>query len=224
LLGNDKAFVAMASRFFGQSTEIDKVVAELVRDEHIPCSPALRYTEAGLRRHVEWALTWQLQVESDESGERVDFLPPSRYGPGDFSRPSYWRLRSKFDVPSERFISYPLTGSDAELVLGWAGWSAAERAIVIMDLIADQGRIGDEPESVIALLAALRELLVWLRKWHKDPEPPLWLGSPADETAYYLARELYARRLTLADLAQWRPPKRKRGRPRKSPVKSESET
>ena len=128
-------------------------------------------------------------------------------------------------MPNERFISYFSGGPDAELVLGWAGWNHAERARVLINLIEAHRRSGnDEPESISPLLAGLRELLFWLQQWHKDPEPPLWPSSPADGAAEYLDHEQRVGGLSDSDLARWRPPRPKRGRPRKRPAESRSET
>ena len=223
-LSGEEEFVAMVSRFSGQAAELDKVIAELVRDEHVPYLGALRYSETGLRKHAEWLTTWQLQRDADEANERVDITQPPRYTPGDFLRPSYWRLRKKFDVPNERFISYFSARPDAELVLGWAGWNHSERARALINLIEANKRSCDEAESIGPLLAGLRELLFWLQQWHKDPEPPLWPSSPANEATEYLDLERRVRGLSDSDLARWRPPRPKRGRPRKRPAESRSET
>ncbi len=54
--------------------------------------------------------------------------PPS-YTSADYLRPEYWRLRGKFDVPTEAFVAFTevprwLRGGT---VYGWAGWSPAKR-------------------------------------------------------------------------------------------------
>ena len=49
---------------------------------------------------------------------------PSSYGPPDFRRPDYWRLRGKLDVPKERFIAVtevPGRGASRRSTAGQAG-------------------------------------------------------------------------------------------------------
>jgi hypothetical protein len=215
-LGGEEDFVAMASRFAGKGVELDKIIAEIARDEHVPYLAALRYMETGLRKYAQWVETWRLRGDADETGNQVSIAMPPKYVSEDFLKSSYWRLRKKFDVLNERFISYSYAVPDDELVLGWAGWSHSERARVLVNLIEARNRNSDDHiESIIPLLAGLRELLPWLRQWHRTPEPPLWRGNPLNEVREYLEQEQSARGLSDDDLTGWRPPKPKRGRPRK---------
>ena len=69
--------------------------------------------------------------------------------------------------------------------------------------------------AVTPLLAGLRELLPWLRQWHREPEPPFGAVSPADEVKVYLENKQAEHGLRDSDLTSWRPPRPKRGRPPK---------
>lgn len=112
----------------------------------------------------------------------------------------------EYDVPNERFISYSYTVPDDEAMLGWAGWNHIERARVLIDLI--ESRKGDDEEDLLTLLlAGLKELRFWVRQWRDT-----------GEVIEYLEREQSALGLSGRDLMNWRPPKPKRGRPRKQRV------
>jgi hypothetical protein len=45
--------------------DVQRLVDELVASESVPLLPALRYTETGLRKRVEWERTWDLQRQED---------------------------------------------------------------------------------------------------------------------------------------------------------------
>ena len=53
--------------------DIDRLVEELVRGEHVPLLPQLRYKPSGLRNRREWEQTWELQRLEDKlrAGEPV---------------------------------------------------------------------------------------------------------------------------------------------------------
>lgn len=216
-LSSEQDFIEMARRYAGEAAEPVDVVADLTQAEHVPYLAALRYSESGLPKHDAWTETWHLQRELAKNSRHAEILPPPRYSSMDFLKPAYWRLRGKFDVPNERFISYPSTSPDEEQLLGWAGWSHAERARVLADIIETRKNSGGgDAERLRPLLAGLRELLFWLELWHPSPEPPLWDGEPGSDVRRFLAREQQALELSDADLDGWRPPKPRRGRPRKN--------
>lgn len=198
-------FVELAERFAGWSIDLEKVIAEITRDEHVPYLASLRYAETGIRKYTHWLDTWNLQREADETDQRPEIPIPPRYTPADFMRSAYWRLRGKYDIPNERFISYSYLVPDDETILGWAGWNHIERARVLIDLVELRKR--DEKEvALIPLLAGLKELQFWGSQWHD-----------IHEVSEYLNREQSALVLSDSDLLSWRPPKPKRGRPRKRP-------
>jgi hypothetical protein len=218
LLSKDQDFAAMASRYAGKATSLTEVVAELFREEHVPYLAAFRHTGNGLLKRVLWEQTWNWQRTEDESILlRQSPVPvPPRYTSADYLKAAYWRQRGKLDVPNERFISYPRTPPDEDLIVGWAGWNLAERAYVLIGLIEGEGRSdGEVDDAAIPLLAGLRELLPWLRQWHREPESPFGTASPADEVTAYLGSRQAEHMLRDGDIAAWRPPSPKRGRPRK---------
>ena len=95
----------------------------------------------------------------------------------------------------------------------------SERARVLVSLIERHKRSGDNASQfIMPLLAGLRELVIWLMQWHSQPESPFWEDSPANEVGAYLGREKAERGLQDKDLTAWRPPRPKRGRPRKTPA------
>jgi hypothetical protein len=215
-LSREDDIVAMAARFSRRDAALSTIVGEIVRDEHVPYLAALRYTNTGLLKRARWEQTWRLQSEVNETTEREDEAPPPKYASADFLKPSYWRLRGKLDVPKERFISYPYAASDDELLLGWAGWSYEDQARVLVDLTEVRTRVGnDYPEVIVPLLAGLKELLSRLRQQDRTPQLALWRSSSLGEMREFLAHEQRTRALSDDDLASWRPPRPKRGRPRK---------
>jgi hypothetical protein len=218
-LRRDQGFVAMASRYAGDAADLAKVIADVTHDEHVPYLAALRYTETGLRKRVQWEETWELQRKEDATGRHLKIPIPPKYTSADFLKPAYWRQRGKFDVPNERFVSYPGVQPGGEVIIGWAGWNYSERARVLIDLIEDHKRSDNNVTDYFTpLLAGLRELLPWLWQWHQDPEPPFWKDSPAEEVRAYLENEQAERGLLGKDLTAWRPPRPKRGRPRRTPL------
>ena len=212
LLGKDQDFVTMTSRYAGEASSLAEVIAELIREENVPYLAAFRNTSSGLLKRALWEQTWDWQRKEDETGQLQQAPAPPKYTSADYLRPVYWRQRGKLDVPNERFISYPRIPLDDDLTIGWAGWNDVDRARVLISLIGSQGRSG---EVVIPLLAGLRELLPWLRQWHREPEPPFGAVSPAVEVEAYLENKRAEHGLQDSDLASWRPPPPKRGRPRK---------
>jgi hypothetical protein len=219
-LHGEEGILAMASRYAGEEdTDLAAVVAEIIQDEQVPYLAALRYEETGLRKYSQWERTWHLQREEDETGRHLQIPVPPKYAPADFTKHAYWKQRRKFDIPNERFISYPFTARDGELIIGWAGWNHAERARVLINLIERHKRSGDnDNQFIMPLLAGLRELVIWLMQWHSQPESPFWEDSPVSQVRAYLEREKAERGLQDADLTAWRPPRPRRGRPRKTPI------
>ena len=216
LLSSNQDFVAMASRYAAEATSLAEVIAELIREEHVPYLAALRYTGNGILNRALWERTWDQQRKEDETGQLRQGPVPPKYTSADYLKPAYWRQRGKLDVPNERFISYPHIPPDDDLTIGWTGWNDPERACALISLIDSHKRSGGiTGHAVIPLLAGLRELLPWLRQWHREPEPPFVAVSPADEVKAYVENKQAEHGLQDSDLAAWRPPPPKRGRPRK---------
>ena len=96
---------------------------------------------------------------------------------------------------------------DGETRFGWAGWKPNQRAAVLMRLIDESGLDADDPEKALPLLAGLREQV-------------FWIGLSSDiEARAYLARAQAALGVSDSDLINWRPPRPRRGRPRKNPAR-----
>lgn len=216
LLSGDQDFAAMATRYAGEAASLAKVIAELIQEEHVPYLAALRHTSSGLSKRSLWEQTWDWQRHEDETGQLQQGPVPPRYTSADYLKAAYWRKRGKLDVSNERFISYPGTPSDDELTIGWAGWNASERAFVLINLIdSHEQSVGVVSDAVTPLLAGLGELLPWVCQWHTTPEPPFGEANPADKVKTYLENKQAEHTLRNSDLAAWRPPPTKRGRPRK---------
>ena len=75
----------MASLFVGRGDlDVAALVAELVKGEAVSYLSALRFNDAGLRRHAQWLETWALQ-RREEAGEDVKtILIPPKYTKTDF--------------------------------------------------------------------------------------------------------------------------------------------
>ncbi|MET8056759.1 BREX-2 system adenine-specific DNA-methyltransferase PglX [Streptomyces microflavus] len=194
------------------------VLKAAVEAEHVPYLAALRYKDSGLRKHEQWEQVWRLQREEDRTGERLDIKPPPKYSGADFLRHSYWSNRGKLDVPKERFVSYPgaSTDTDPSLLLGWAGWNHREQAEALVNLVQDRdsqdGWPVEDPRYV-PLLAGLRELMPWVDQWY-DAHDEEWDGNPAEEFRTALETGRADRHLSDADLAAWRPEKKRGARGR----------
>ncbi|WP_155989000.1 BREX-2 system adenine-specific DNA-methyltransferase PglX [Nocardiopsis sp. CNT312] len=189
------------------------VLPDLLQQEHVPFLAALRLRRSGLEKYAAWSKTWDLQW----NGERQSPLPP-KYRSSDFLRTSYWNKRGKFDLPDERFISYPAGTSPAlspTSVLGWAGWDARERAWVLVDLIEQHlAPPTAATGTVVPLLAGLAEVLPWVGRVGAGIGPT----HPHGDQAQLLRRYEGFRALldlTEKEVAGWRPPPPRRGRPPK---------
>ena len=122
-------------------------------------------------------------------------------------------------MPKERFFSLPGCERDADpsLVVGRAGWNALERSRAVAAwLIARKEQDGWPAARLLPLLAALRELLPWVRQRHNAPDPDFGVGM-GDYFAGFIDEE--ARALGLSDdaIRGWAPAEtRRRGGRRKA--------
>ncbi|WP_431994070.1 BREX-2 system adenine-specific DNA-methyltransferase PglX [Streptomyces griseoflavus] len=196
------------------------VLAAVIEAEHVPYLAALRYKDSGLRKRAQWEQVWEQQREEDRTGKRLDIKVPPKYTSADFLKHSYWSNRGKLDVPKERFISYPGASPEADgsLLLGWAGWNHRDQADALVGLIRSRVETGgwtkDDPRFV-PLLAGLREVLPWVHQWYGEYDEE-WEGNPAEEFQAALDTGRAERELSAADLVNWRPEKKTRGRQKKS--------
>ena len=237
-LRDDADFLQVAARYAGHPDfDIARLVARLVEDESVPLLPVLRYKPSGLRKRAAWEHTWKLQRMEDAIDARID-LPaddperltpeaaaalkavavvavpvPPRYASVDFRKGVWWRLRGKLDVPKERFVSLPGCERDADpsLVVGWAGWNALEQSRAVAGYFSRmREQEGWTAERLAPLLAALLELLPWVRQYHNAPDPEFDVGM-GDYFETFIDDEARALSLTRDALQAWTPPER-RGR------------
>jgi hypothetical protein len=185
---------------------VSALVQRLVEAESVPALPRDRYKDSGLRKREDWEETWRLQRQEDEIEEEVkglnvegrkseeelkkrirkaqlervgDIPVPPKYGSPDFKKASYWRLRGKLDVPKERWISYPGAERDGDTspVIAWAGWDHLQQAQALAEYFLDaKAAHGWPPAKLKPLLAALADLLPWLKQWHNTFDPNYGMG------------------------------------------------
>jgi hypothetical protein len=211
VLRTDADFVAVAG-LYARDADLADVITALVRDQHVPFTAALRYTESGMRVRAHWEQTWGLQRRED-AGEKVGPIPvPPRYKQGDFRDLAYWRNRGKLDVPKERLISCPGASRDGTLLLGWAGWDHLQQAQALTAYITERRELDAwDTGRLKPLLAGLAEVLPWVAQWHREVDPDFGV-RPADAYVAFLEEQLLQLGLTRADLTTWRPESPARGR------------
>jgi len=185
---------------------VSALVQRLVEAESVPALPRDRYKDSGLRKREDWEETWRLQRAEDAVEEEVkglnvegrkpeeeskklirkaqlekvgEIAVPPKYGSGDFKKASYWKLRGKLDVPKERWISYPGAERDGDTspVIAWAGWDHLDQAKALAEYFLDaKDAHGWPPAKLKPLLAALADLLPWLKQWHNTFDPNYGMG------------------------------------------------
>ena len=237
----DEEFLQVAELYSGRSDfDIAKLVAGLVENESVPLLSVLRYKLSGLRKRAAWERTWVLQRREDAIDARVELpasdpghltpeeaaalkakeigtIPvPPRYTSADFRKGVWWRLRGKLDVPKERFVSLPFCEREADpsLVVGWAGWNALDQSKAVAAYFNQmREQEGWTEERLTPLLAALLELLPWVRQYHNAPDPEFDIGM-GDYFDGFIDDEARALSLTPEAIRAWVPPegRGKRGR------------
>jgi hypothetical protein len=239
----DADFMQVAELYEGHPDfDVAALVQKLAADEAVPALPACRYKPAGLRKRTQWERTWDQQRDEDAIDARCALDPgdpqqlsekeaealkkkdvgdipvPPKYGSGDFLKPSFWRLRGKLDVPKERFVSFPHCEREADPspVLAWAGWDHLQlaRATAAYFIERKDQDAWDAPR-LTPLLAALADLVPWLRQWHNDLDPEFGTGM-GDYFAGFVDTQAQALGLTQKDLQDWRPPAKTRKRKKKA--------
>ncbi|WP_446212913.1 BREX-2 system adenine-specific DNA-methyltransferase PglX [Micromonospora sp. IBSANI012] len=191
-VGHGQDFRAVLDLWVGHDNyDLTRTLGLLIADEHVPYLPAQRYKPSGLRKRAQWERTWALQRRED-AGQKVEIEVPPKYSSADFIRPSYWKARTKLDVPKERFISYPQAGrdSDGSELLGWAGWDHLAQAQALATVYLDRKTQEAWPaHRLLPLLAGLVEIEPWLHQWHSG-EQPGFPGSPAEFFTDFINAEL----------------------------------
>ena len=241
----DADFLQVAELHTGRPDfDVGKLVAGLVEDQSVPLLSVLRYKPSGLRKREAWERTWALQRREDAVDARTklpaadpEHLPPERaaalkateigtipapprYASADFRKAVWWRLRGKLDVPKERFVSLPFCEREADpsLVVGWAGWNALEQSRAVAAYFHQaREQEGWTAERLTPLLAALLELLPWVRQYHNAPDPEFDTGM-GDYFEGFIDEEARALSLTHEAVRAWAPPagRARRGNRRRS--------
>jgi hypothetical protein len=235
----DPLFMEAAEVFVGAAGfDVTALVGQLVEKAAVPFLPVLRYKATSLRKHEEWKEVWELQRKEDAIDARTslpadnrnhltteqaadlkrrevgDIAVPPKYTSADFAKSTYWGLRGKLDVPKERFVSFPfVTGADGQMMIAWAGLDHLQLAKAIGDFYGlVQTEIGGSDDArLVPLLAALHELVPWVRQWHAGNDP-LYSGEPADFFEDFIKAEAAARGMTVAEVLNWQPPARTRAK------------
>lgn len=213
-LERDKAFRQVAALFAGDpGVQLEATVRDLLGQEAVPEFRASYLSELGLVRLASWQEHWAAQRRED-TGE-----PTVMVAPEVFSKPDYlgrtWQQRGEFNVPTERFISYPgcASSNDPTDVFGWAGWDYLQRARALTALYESRKtEDGWDRERLLPLLTGVQELIPWLLQWHNEPSEEYGGERPGETFRAWLEAELAALVVSPQDLAAWRPPKRKAGR------------
>ena len=229
----DQEFLQVAELYTGRPDfDVAKLIAGLVEEQSVPLLPVLRYKPSGLRKRAVWERTWDLQRREDAIDARTK-LPasdpehltleaaaalkasengavpvPPRYTSADFRKGTWWRLRGKLDVPKERFFSLPFCEREADpsLVVGWAGWNALEQSRAVAAYFTQmREQEGWTAERLTPLLAALLELLPWVRQYHNAPDPEFDTGM-GDYFEGFIDEEARALLLTRDAVRAWTPP------------------
>jgi hypothetical protein len=238
-VSHDPLFMEAAEVFVGAAGfDVTALVGQLVEKTSVPILPVLRYKATGLRKHEGWREVWELQRKEDAIDARTtlpadnrnyltteqaaalkredvgDIPAPPTFSAADFVTPAYWKHRDKLDVPKERFVSFPfVTGADGQMMIAWAGLDHLQLAKAIGDFYGlVQTEIGgsDDPR-LVPLLAALHELVPWVRQWHAGNDP-VYGGEPADFFEDFLRTEAAGRGMTVAEVIAWQPPARTRAK------------
>lgn len=196
--------------------DLSTLVSDLTEGDSVPLAPVLRYKPTGMRKRAIWERTWQ-QQRLEDGGEGVDEIPPPpKYRSTDFQNAAHWRLRGKLDVPKERWISFPHCerDGDSSIVIGWAGWNHLQQATAVVSYYDARKREGWSAAKLTPLLACLDQLLPWIHQWHPeiDPEYNETAGTSFQTLLESEAQELG---LTLEDIRNWTPPKKKTKRKKK---------
>jgi hypothetical protein len=144
-----------------------------------------------------------------------DIPVPPKYVSADFVSSDYWRLRGKLDVPKERWVSFPhCEGEDGTLVIAWAGYDHLQMARAI----AERYELAKEQEGrkLVPLLAAIGQLIPWLKQWHNELDPAFGTRM-GDYFEGYLAEEAKALGMSVNEVMAWTPPEKgmKSGRRKK---------
>lgn len=144
---------------------------------------------------------------------------PFKYTSADFLSSDFWRLRGKLDVPKERWVSFPhCEGEDGTLIIAWAGYDHLQLARAI----AERYELAKEQEGrkLVPLLAAIGQLIPWLKQWHNEMDP-VYGARMGDYFEGYLAEEAKALGMSVEKVMAWTPPERVKKAARKKKTKED---
>lgn len=151
-------------------------------------------------------------------GKLVGDIPvPPKYAGKDFQKTHFWRLRGKLDVPKERWVGFPhCEGPDQSPLIAWAGCDHLQLALAVAGHYMEVKEVlgGSQDPRLEILLAALLELLPWLKQWHNHIDPE-FLERMGDYFEGFIDEEAKTLQKSLDDIRGWRPPATGRGRGRK---------
>ena len=240
IAARDTDFIQVGELYRGRPDfDVSRLVAELVEDESVPLLPVLRYKPVAMEKRRAWERTWELQRQEDAIDARTklpsdhpNYIPelaaaqekrrlvgeipvPPEYKSSDFQKTTYWRLRSKLDVPKERWVSFPhCEGEDQSPVLAWAGYDHLQLAQAVGTYYAEiKEKGGTTAPRLVPLLAGILELVPWLKQWHNDLDPTYNLRM-GDYYAGFVEGEAKDLEMTVQQIRDWEPPKGNGGRGR----------
>jgi hypothetical protein len=145
-----------------------------------------------------------------------DIPVPPKYTSADFISSNFWRLRGKLDVPKERWVSFPhCEGEDGTLIIAWAGYDHLQLARAI----AERYELAKEQEGrkLVPLLAAIGQLIPWLKQWHNEVDPAFGTRM-GDYFEAYLAEEAKVLGMSVDEVMAWTPPEKAKRAGRKKKV------
>ena len=149
---------------------------------------------------------------------------PPKYKSADFQKADYWRLRGGLDVPKERWVSFPhCEGSDGLPLVAWAGYDHLQlaKAVATHYVHVQEQEGGRDDPRLVPLLAAIGQLLPWLRQWHNEMNDEF--GSRmGDYYEGFVQEEARGMGKTVDEVCGWQPGKKKKisrgvAKPRRKP-------
>jgi hypothetical protein len=202
-----------------EEIELSQPLPSCLRDFVLnPLQEAAAYLAEAVAQHLDLTSDLILQPVQDAAKRAKqaavgDIPVPPKYTSADFRSSDYWRLRGKLDVPKERWVSFPFCeGEDGTLVIAWAGYDHLQLARAV----AERYELAKEQEGrkLVPLLAAIGQLIPWLKQWHNDLDPNYGTRM-GDYFESYLAEEAKTLGMTVEQVMARTPPEKAKGRRRK---------
>jgi hypothetical protein len=174
-LQNDRGVNAVASLLAGQAAfDLEAIFLTRIGDQAVPNNKHHVFKPEGLIKRAAWEETWRQQHEEDRGNKEATPQVPPRYASSDYLKAGYWAHRGKLDVPKERYVAWtevpsavlavhgnpedPATG----VLYGWAGWTPAQRAQVLLELNEQATDAGVSLEERYGLLHGIGFLLPYV--------------------------------------------------------------